>query len=575
MNMKRIISTALSLALLATFLTVPAMAADSILTLREDWRLTSDLDLNVPEGTTLTIDALDGRDYHIYEMGGTLQNSGLGTVIFADGTMLYPAADDADAEEIVLDGIWDSGESAELMTLRQPHTVTISGEINNGTIEINKAAAKKNDTVTLTITPAIGYELDAMTVTDANGGMVTVTNNQFTMPACAVTVTATFKGHVHSYAEAWSSDANGHWHACASDSCDAPQKDYAPHSGGIATTTEKAACSVCGAKYGDLRPGSGNSSGGSASSTTTTTEKNPDGSTTTTTTNKRTGETTETTKTADGVTSTVVTDKNGEVTSVTAKIPASATKNAAIVTLPLDVPAADNSEDAPAVEIDVPSGGAVVEIPVEEVSSGLVAVLVSEDGTEKIVRSSTVGKDGVVVVLDADAMVKVVDYSVDFVDVVPNSTFEDAIDFMSARGLMNGVGDGSNFGGNGTATRAMVWTILGRGMDEDLYGAGVFGRAGAWAMENGISDGSNPNGNITRQQFAVMLWRMAGEPLSSHGISEFNDHHHVSGYADAAMRWAVEHGILSGNNGNLNPGGNATRNHIAAMYMRYANMMNQ
>lgn len=335
---------------------------------------------------------------------------------------------------------------------------------------------------------------------------------------------------------------------------------------------DNAACSVSVTRRSSS---GGSSSSGSSSTTTTETTRNPDGSTTTTTTNKRTGETTETTKTTDGVTGTVVTNKNGDVTSISAKVPSSAANNNTVVTLPVELPAAKDSEEAPSVEINVPSRGATVEIPVEDVSSGLVAVLVNEDGTEEIIRSSAVSGDGVIVDLDSDATIKIVDYSVDFADVAPGSTFEDAIDFMSARGLMNGVGDGSNFGGNGTATRAMVWTILGRGMDEDLYGVGVFDRAGAWAMENGISDGSNPNGNITRQQFAVMLWRMAGEPFSVYDISHFNDDHHASDYAEMALRWAVELGILTGNGGNLNPGGNATRNHIAAMYMRYANAMNQ
>ena len=46
--MKRILSVILTLALLGSLLVVPAFAADETVTLPEDWRLTSDLDLNVP-----------------------------------------------------------------------------------------------------------------------------------------------------------------------------------------------------------------------------------------------------------------------------------------------------------------------------------------------------------------------------------------------------------------------------------------------------------------------------------------------------------------------------------------------
>ena len=77
MKLRRVVPVLLSLALMASLLTVPALAADSNLTLREDWRLSSNLDLEVPSGTVLTI---NGNGYHIYEMGGILTNTGAGIV---------------------------------------------------------------------------------------------------------------------------------------------------------------------------------------------------------------------------------------------------------------------------------------------------------------------------------------------------------------------------------------------------------------------------------------------------------------------------------------------------------------
>lgn len=50
-----------------------------------------------------------------------------------------------------------------------------------------------------------------------------------------------------------------------------------------------------------------------------------------------------------------------------------------------------------------------VEIPVENVKPGTVAVIVKADGTEEIVKTSTIGKNGVVLTLDAGATVKLVD----------------------------------------------------------------------------------------------------------------------------------------------------------------------
>ncbi len=63
----------------------------------------------------------------------------------------------------------------------------------NGTVEPDKTKAAKGETITLTVTPADDYELDVLTVKDAEGKEITVTDNKFTMPASDVTISATFK----------------------------------------------------------------------------------------------------------------------------------------------------------------------------------------------------------------------------------------------------------------------------------------------------------------------------------------------------------------------------------------------
>ena len=160
---------------------VPAANEAKTLTLREDWRLTGELDLAVPEGTTLTIDG-KGK-YHIYEMGGTLQNSGLGKVRFANGATLYPAESGETC---------DPAASEALMEQRQPHKVTVA-QPTNGSVTASSATAKAGKTVTLTVAPAGGYELASLSVTTADDTPITVDNNTFTMPAADVTVSATFR----------------------------------------------------------------------------------------------------------------------------------------------------------------------------------------------------------------------------------------------------------------------------------------------------------------------------------------------------------------------------------------------
>ena len=72
------------------------------------------------------------------------------------------------------------------------YTVTVNSA-TNGTVTANKTTnVAQGETVTLTVTPAIGYELGTLTVKDASDNNVTVTDNTFTMPASNVTVSATF-----------------------------------------------------------------------------------------------------------------------------------------------------------------------------------------------------------------------------------------------------------------------------------------------------------------------------------------------------------------------------------------------
>lgn len=73
---------------------------------------------------------------------------------------------------------------------------------------------------------------------------------------CGATKTEPIPATGHSWKSDWTSDATHHWHECANENCDvtdnAGKKGYAEHSGGKATCTEKAKCTVCGVKYGAI-----------------------------------------------------------------------------------------------------------------------------------------------------------------------------------------------------------------------------------------------------------------------------------------------------------------------------------
>ncbi len=113
--MKKILLTGIcTLTLLLLSFSCASAATEKTLTLREDWHITEDWDLNIPSDTTLII---EGNGYYIYEMGGRLINTGEGRVEFRD-TALYPLSDDKESKKTYKTDIWNEDESARLVLER-------------------------------------------------------------------------------------------------------------------------------------------------------------------------------------------------------------------------------------------------------------------------------------------------------------------------------------------------------------------------------------------------------------------------------------------------------------------------
>ena len=112
-----------------------------------------------------------------------------------------------------------------------------------------------------------------------------------------------------------------------------------------------------------------------------------------------------------------------------------------------------------------------------------------------------------------------------FSDVPRGEWYAEAVDFVKASGLMNGVGD-NRFDPNGSVTRAMVITVLYRLADKPSVkgqsnpfrdvpnDAGCWYRdAVIWAVKNGVTNGDgsanvfSPDKPITREQMATMIVR--------------------------------------------------------------------
>ena len=276
-------------------------------------------------------------------------------------------------------------------------------------------------------------------------------------------------------------------------------------------------------------------------------------------------------KAADGSTGTVKTDKNGQTEAaakVSGKAVEDAKKNGEAVKVPVEVEATRNSSTSPTVSIELPKGAGEtkVEIPVSNVTPGTVAVLVHPDGTEEILKDSIPTEDGIQLTVDGSATVKIVDNSKGFID-TQDHWAKDEIDFVSARGLVNGM-SATIYAPNASTTRAQLWTILARQNGADLTGGNTwYEKAQNWAKDKGVSDGANPNAAINRAQMVTMLWRAVGQPTAG-GTANFTDVPTDSYYAQA-VAWAVENGITTGvGNGHFDPTGTCTRAQIAAFLAR-------
>ena len=172
-------------------------------------------------------------------------------------------------------------------------------------------------------------------------------------------------------------------------------------------------------------------------------------------------------------------------------------------------------------------------------------------------------------ILDLDAAMAT---ALPFADVAEGDWFYEAVKYANKNGLFSGTSE-TTFSPSAPMTRQMLWTVLGRLDGQTLTGSGVFDRAKAWAVEKGITDGSNPTGQITREQLVTILWRYAGYPVLADypGLAQYSDAGDIASYAQQAMAWAHQKGIISGTSATtLNPTGTATRAQVAAIVMRYA-----
>lgn len=183
----------------------------------------------------------------------------------------------------------------------------------------------------------------------------------------------------------------------------------------------------------------------------------------------------------------------------------------------------------------------------------------------------------------------------DFTDLKADAWYKESVEYALKNKLMNGVSE-STFDPSGKAGRTMVTSVLWRmagspvvnyAMDlSDVDEGSWYGEAVRWAASEGIvtgySDGRFGVGDsVTREQFAAMLYRSVqkqggGFTGAWYFPLNYEDASSISEWADEAMHWCVMNGIMEGTSSTeLSPEDQLTRAQMAAMMMRFHNVMNK
>lgn len=176
-----------------------------------------------------------------------------------------------------------------------------------------------------------------------------------------------------------------------------------------------------------------------------------------------------------------------------------------------------------------------------------------------------------------------------FEDIQLDDWHKDYVQYVFDKGIMTGM-DPTHFGPGVELSRAQFAVILYR-MEEspdavyenkfkDVPDNEFYTKAVMWASSeevgviNGYADKTfGPADFITREQFATMMYRYASyrnyDVKAKSDLKEFSDRDKVSEFAKEAVSWAVAEGLILGDQGKVNPQGNASRAVCATIIQRF------
>ena len=212
----------------------------------------------------------------LLEAAGTTNATGNGTLV----TLKFEVKSTAAAgnytiDFLVADAVNRDEERVALTT--QAGTVSVVAPVTTYTVKFN-ANGGTGTMADVTGVPAGAYTLPANGFTapagkqfkgwstDASGAVIEGTTYNVTGDVTLYAIWEN-KPHTHTYSTEWSTDSANHWHECTcgdkkdlaahvdankDHNCDVCGKKMSDHTGGTATCKEKATCTICGQKYGNL-----------------------------------------------------------------------------------------------------------------------------------------------------------------------------------------------------------------------------------------------------------------------------------------------------------------------------------
>ncbi|MCR5481319.1 MAG: S-layer homology domain-containing protein [Clostridia bacterium] len=226
----------------------------------------------------------------------------------------------------------------------------------------------------------------------------------------------------------------------------------------------------------------------------------------------------------------------------------------------------------PTVKINLPATvkKAAVKVTATKVTDTTVLMKVNEDGSMTPVPTSVISADsnGIVATVESGNYV-VVDNKKEFNDVKEGDWFKEGADFVSSRGLMEGIGNGT-FASGMTLTTAQTQAVLDR-----LGGAG---KEESWknAVEkHGTTEVCSREKTVSMLYDAYKASKNGQvEKPNREVLAQFKDTANIAEENIDAFCWAIEAKIIQGmGDGTANPNGSLERGQFGAMVERFVKLM--